>query len=154
MSARRGQSAASVDRHDRMPALTVYFDGACPLCRREIGFFRRRRSDVEIDWVDVSASQSASLGPDLSRPLAMARFHVRLANGDLVSGARGFGELWAVTPGFRWLGTLARSTVAQAPLELAYRGFLLWRPFAQRIAARVLREPKERQARSGTCSDR
>ena len=36
------------------PALTIYYDGSCPLCRREIAFYRRLRATMRLDWVDVS----------------------------------------------------------------------------------------------------
>jgi demethoxyubiquinone hydroxylase (CLK1/Coq7/Cat5 family) len=77
------------------------------------------------------------IAPDLARTDALARFHVRLPDGTLESGARGFGAVWTVVPGFRWLGTIARSHAAQPMLEAAYRGFLKVRPMAQRVAAKA-----------------
>ncbi len=65
--------------------LTVYFDGSCPLCRREIAVYRRLPQAASIRWVDVSAG--AELGSQLSCAQAMARFHVRDSQGRLYSGA-------------------------------------------------------------------
>ena len=59
-------------------ALTVYFDGACPLCRREVKFYRGRDDAGSIDWVDVAGGESEYVAPDLSRDDALSRFHVRL----------------------------------------------------------------------------
>lgn len=115
--------------------LTVYYDGACPLCRREINFYRRRRGGAAVNWVDVSVAGEASIAPDLTRADAMARFHVRLPDGTMQAGVRGFGELWATLPGFSWLGRIARNRAAQPALEAAYRGFLKLRPALQRLAA-------------------
>ena len=83
--------------------LTVYYDGACPLCRAEIGHYRRCRGAERIAFVDV-APDGAPLGPDLDRAAARARFHVRDADGRLRSGAAGFARLWSALPGWRWLG--------------------------------------------------
>lgn len=116
--------------------LIVYYDGACPLCSREINFYRRRRGADAIDWVDVSNGSDVMIAPDLMRAEALGRFHVRLSDGKLESGARGFGELWAALPGFRWLGLLARSRAIHPLLETAYRGFLKLRPAVQSSLAR------------------
>ena len=67
------------------PVLTVYFDGSCPLCRREIALYRRLPEALNLSWVDVSLGQE--LGPALTCQAAMARFHVRHNDGRLVSGA-------------------------------------------------------------------
>ena len=84
--------------------LTVYYDGACPVCRREIGFYQKR-TGAEVSYCDVAAE--ACPAPDLTREEALKRFHVRLADGALVSGAAAFLALWRETPGFRLVGAAA-----------------------------------------------
>jgi hypothetical protein len=48
--------------------LTVYYDGACPLCRREIDFYRRRGRAAPIEWVDAAAGDAELSGVDRARP--------------------------------------------------------------------------------------
>ena len=115
--------------------LTVYFDGGCPLCRREIGFLRRRVAPGEVAWVDVADSPGERVASDLDRDAALARFHVRLADGRLVSGVAAFAALWQRTRSLRWLGRLADSRLLGGPLEVAYRGFLKVRPLLQRLVS-------------------
>jgi predicted DCC family thiol-disulfide oxidoreductase YuxK len=115
--------------------LTVYYDGACPLCRREIGFLRRRVTPGQVAWIDVADHPGERVATDLDRNAALARFHVRLANGSLVSGVAAFAALWQRARGFRWLGRLADSRLLSGPLEYAYRGFLKVRPSLQRLVS-------------------
>ena len=112
--------------------LTVYFDGACPVCSREIAQYRRQPGAEACAWVDASDCAEPMLGPDLPRNAALARFHVRRADGTLVDGMRGFAELWSVLPRTAWLGRIATSGPMPALLDVAYAVFLrlrrLWRP--------------------------
>jgi predicted DCC family thiol-disulfide oxidoreductase YuxK len=116
------------------PELTVYFDGSCPLCRREIALYRRARGAERLAWVDVSAG--AELGTDLSCQAAMRRFHVRQARGDLLSGGAAFARLWRALPAWRLLGLCCSWPPVSWALELAYRIFLPLRPTLQRLASR------------------
>jgi ubiquinone biosynthesis monooxygenase Coq7 len=113
-------------------ACTVYFDGACPLCRREIAHYRERQGAESIRWVDAAAADAGALGEGLDRDAALARLHVRGADGRLVSGAAAFAAIWRQLPAYAWLGRLASPAPVQWVLELGYRGFLgvrrLWRP--------------------------
>ena len=109
--------------------LTVYFDGSCPLCRREIAFYRRLRGAERLQWLDVSAG--APLGPDLSCEDAMRRFHVRDGQGRLFSGGAAFARLWQALPGWRVLGCLCARPPLSWLLDLAYRCFLPLRPRLQ-----------------------
>lgn len=117
------------------PALTVLYDGACPLCRREIGLYRdlaAAQPTQALRFVDVSDSQTA-LPAGTTRQQLMARFHVQQADGQLQSGARAFAALWAQLPGWRWLARLARVPGMTPLMEAAYRGFLPLRPRLQRL---------------------
>lgn len=115
-----------------MDKLKVFFDGGCPMCRKEISVYQKADVAKAIDWVDVS-----NPGIDVTLPLAretlLARFHVQRPNGDLISGARGFIELWRQLPKWRWLGFICSTPGVPGVLELSYRGFLKIRPVVQQI---------------------
>lgn len=115
---------------------TVFFDGSCPLCRREIGFYQRQRGADAIEWQDVSSLQGdACVAPGLDCVSAMKRFHVRSPSGQIRSGASAFAELWTWLPAFAWAGRLARLPGILHVLELAYRAFLPLRPRLQTFLA-------------------
>jgi predicted DCC family thiol-disulfide oxidoreductase YuxK len=113
------------------PPLEIYYDGACPLCRREIGHYQRLEACGPVRWVDVAAADTA-LPDGVTREGALARFHARLPDGRLVSGAGAFIELWAQMPGWRWLARVLRVPPLPWVAERAYRGFLIVRPWVQR----------------------
>lgn len=116
--------------------LTVLYDGACPLCRREIGVYRGLSPIAPVCFADVSDAALA-LPPGTTREQLLARFHVRGDDGQLRSGAQAFLALWAVLPGWRWLTLVARFPGASWAMERSYTGFLRWRPTLQRWAARL-----------------
>ncbi|MCE2969742.1 MAG: DUF393 domain-containing protein [Burkholderiales bacterium] len=109
---------------------TVYYDGACPLCRREIAHYQTQAGAELIAWVDVAADDAAP-GPDLTREQALARMHVRRADGTLASGALAFAHLWTQLPRYAGWGRVASWPPVAAVLEMGYRLFLrvrrLWR---------------------------
>jgi predicted DCC family thiol-disulfide oxidoreductase YuxK len=102
---------------------TVYYDGACPICSREIAHYRTRQGADAVAWVDVATCAPAALGQDLARERALDRMHVRLGDGRLVSGAAAFAALWRTLPGFRWLGRLVGAPGVRHVAEGAYRAF-------------------------------
>lgn len=127
---------AQADRET--PALTVYYDGSCPLCTAEIGHYAACEGASRLRFVDVSES-GAEPGPDLTQEAAMKRFHVRLSDGRLQSGARGFAAVWGALPGWRWAARLARVPGMLPLMEGVYRVFLPIRPYISRLVARLAR---------------
>lgn len=111
---------------------TVYFDGSCPLCRREISYYQQQTGGEAFQYVDVSRPD-AQLGPGLERARSLTRFHARDSSGRLVSGAEAFVLLWRALPRFARLARLTRVPGALPLLEVAYRGFLVVRPLLQRL---------------------
>lgn len=121
------------------PPLTVLYDGACPLCRREIGLYRGLQplqADAPLCFADVNDA-ALVLPPGTTRTQLLARFHVRGRNGELLSGAQAFLALWAALPGWRWLAVMGRLPGATWVMERTYRLFLRWRPMLQRLAFRL-----------------
>jgi predicted DCC family thiol-disulfide oxidoreductase YuxK len=115
---------------------TVYFDGSCPLCRAEIGYYRRKDHFGALCFVDVSHTDA--LVPDgLTQRRAMERFHVRTENGALLSGAAAFVQIWSRLPQWRWAARAAAFPGMLALLELSYRLFLPARPTLAAIFGRV-----------------
>ena len=113
-----------------MSLVTVWFDGGCPLCRREIALMRRLDRRGRIDFVDVADGNTAC---PIDREALLARFHA-LENGRLLDGAAAFEAMWRAIPLLRPLGLLARVPFILWLLEWGYRAFLKIRPKLQRWA--------------------
>ncbi|WP_395826227.1 thiol-disulfide oxidoreductase DCC family protein [Collimonas sp.] len=117
------------------PALTILYDGACPLCSREIALYQRAQASVPLCFADISEAD-ATLPPGATRDQLLQRFHVRSPDGQLHSGAEAFVMLWAALPAWRWLARTAKLPGAMWLMERSYCLFLRGRPALQRWAAR------------------
>lgn len=115
------------------PGLTVLYDGACPLCSREIAWYRRQAASEAICWVDVARCADAALPQGVDRDLALRRFHVLEAGARPVSGAAAFLRLWSAYPRLARYARLTRLPGVLALMELAYRLFLPLRPLLARV---------------------
>ena len=110
----------------------VWFDGACPLCTREIALMRRLDRRRAITFVDVAAGADPTCPVD--RAQLLARFHAE-ENGVIHSGAAAFAAMWRAIPLLRLLGLAARNRAVLTILEAAYVRFLKVRPRLQRFFA-------------------
>ena len=84
--------------------LTVFYNGSCPFCAREITFYRRRRGAGRVSWIDISGYSTEELLPGLSRTEARLCIHLLYADGTLVSGVEALTGVWSALPGFRLWG--------------------------------------------------
>lgn len=100
----------------------VFYDGACPLCMREIrmlqGLDRRQR----IRFVDIAAEGFDAASVGLSWEALMERIHGRLPDGTRVEGVEVFRRLYAAV-GFGPVVALTRLPGIRQLLDVAYRAF-------------------------------
>ena len=85
-----------------MTAVTIWYDGACPLCIREIALMRRLDRRSAIAFVDVAPQDAAC---PIDRTLLLARFHAREGDGPILDGAAAFAydrrrQVWLEAQGF------------------------------------------------------
>lgn len=112
---------------DTAAQVEVWYDGACPLCAREIALLRR------LDWrgrIRFSDLTSADIACPLERELLLTRLHAR-EGGVILSGAAAFAAMWRAIPVLWPLGQLARIPLVTALLEWSYVRFLRVRPRLQ-----------------------
>lgn len=107
-----------------MSRVTVWHDGNCSLCRREIALMRRLDVRGAIEFVDATGPSTCPL----DRTEMLARFHAREADGPLLSGAAAFAAMWRAIPVLRLLGEAARNRLVLSVLERLYLRFLRMRP--------------------------
>ena len=111
-------------------SVIVWFDGACPLCRREIDFMRKLDRKNAIKFIEVMTADTQC---PVDRETLLVRFHAQ-EDGCLLSGAAAFAAMWRAIPILRPLGLAAQSSVVLAGLERGYIFFLRFRPKLQRFA--------------------
>jgi len=103
---------------DRSYPLTLYFDGSCPLCQREMNFLVARDRHCRLCLVDVSCDGFAN---DTGLPVArlMARMHGRRGDGRLVDGIEVF-RLAYEAVGLGWLVRPLAWPILAPMLDRAY----------------------------------
>ncbi len=102
--------------------IEVFYDGACPLCMREIRMLQGRDRSQRIRFVDIAADGFDAVSVGLTWETLMDRIHGRLPDGTLVEGVEVFRRLYAAV-GFGLLVALSRLPGVSQLLDLAYRAF-------------------------------
>jgi predicted DCC family thiol-disulfide oxidoreductase YuxK len=107
--------------------LTVFYDGGCPMCSREINHYRRLLPRMPIEWVDITNQPDRLRDYGLALPDVMASFHVMdEAAGRMHIGAHAFVRLWEALPGYRWLARTVSALHLSSVLDRVYRRFAGW----------------------------
>ncbi len=85
--------------------LTVLYNGACPICSREIDAYRRsaEAEGLDIAFEDLNTADLDAWGVD--RETARRRLHLR-EGGRVRGGLDAFVALWRVLPRLGWLARL------------------------------------------------
>jgi predicted DCC family thiol-disulfide oxidoreductase YuxK len=102
--------------------LTVYFDGDCPICRREIDLMNIFNRKKHLAFIDFSASSYLPAEYGLSPCKLGQVIHARWADGTLITGIEVFREMWEAI-GLRALARLARRPTINKILVRVYDWF-------------------------------
>lgn len=121
-----------------LPKTIMFYDGGCPLCRREIEHYQRLDTAGRIEWLDISRDASLLQAFGITLDTAMARLHVLHRDGWMATGAAAFAVVWSELPYYRVLA------------HLLYRLNLL--PLLERLYNRFARWRFQRRCRDGVCA--
>jgi predicted DCC family thiol-disulfide oxidoreductase YuxK len=113
----RGPRCSVIDK-----SIEVFFDGHCPLCRREMGWIRRRDRWHHLRFTDIAVPGFDAGVTGIEWPTLMNRIHARLPDGRMIEGVEVFRRIYS-TLGFGPLVALTRLPGIRQALDLAYRWF-------------------------------
>jgi predicted DCC family thiol-disulfide oxidoreductase YuxK len=112
-----------------MPAVTLFFDGACPVCSREARHYRKILDDQQLGLVDIAAADFDARKHGLDPDAVHRSLHAKLADGRVVKGIDAFAPIWDQIPRYRWLSSLTRLPVSRQAMQLGYVAFASVRPY-------------------------
>ncbi|WP_189499639.1 thiol-disulfide oxidoreductase DCC family protein [Algimonas arctica] len=115
---------------------SVFYDNTCPMCRSEINFYRNKSGADAINWFNVS--KPSNVPRDLTCEQAMARFHVRTIDGNIIDGGMAFVALWCQLPSFNWLGKIFSLPGIRWVVDRAYGWFLPVRSHLQKFFRKAI----------------
>ena len=102
--------------------IEVFFDGACPLCAREIRFIRRLDRKKRIQFTDIASQEFRASDYQKTMDDLMSEINGRLPDGTWVVGVEVFRRLYAAV-GLGPLVWLTRLTIIAGLLDRAYGVF-------------------------------
>ena len=107
--------------------ISVFYDGKCGLCRREINYYRRIAPDGKFLWIDITQNPRAieDLGVNYSDGLRL--LHAQDASGALHIGVKAFSLIWRHLPYWSIMAAIVNLPVIQQAIDWAYQGFARWR---------------------------
>jgi predicted DCC family thiol-disulfide oxidoreductase YuxK len=103
----------------QLEKLTLFYDGACPLCQAEILFLSGRNQANLLDFVDINSKRFDPAKVGVSCEAALAAMYGQFASGKLIQGVSVFPEAYrrANLPRLAWF--FSRKPL-QPFLQLAY----------------------------------
>ena len=113
--------------------LVFLFDGACPLCLREINFLKKKDLSKKIKFVDIDSYEyNPKLFKNISYADAMNNLHGILENGDVIKGIDVLAYSYELI-GFGWIYYPSKIKLFSSILKLIYR---FWAKYRLQITGR------------------
>lgn len=112
--------------------ISVYYDGLCHLCSREINHYRKMKGADQIRFVDITALDFDAAAEGVDPVKVHQHMHVRGADGQLHTGVDAFIQIWETLPNLKTVARFARLGPVHALLRVGYAGFARVRPWLPR----------------------
>lgn len=108
--------------------ITVFYDGRCGLCRREIRHYQRIAPEGVFDWQDITIVPEQFLQRGYTVKQGLKALHVEDASGQMHKGVAAFMVIWQHLPRlWPWLAKLLKIPFVLPLAERCYAAFAAWR---------------------------
>ena len=107
----------------------VYYDGNCPVCRKEILFYKKNIRKNLFNWIDINDCSSDDFEQNLDFSKTYDKFHIIDLDNKVLSGTDAFIYLWSHTPKLKFLYLISKLPGIQYLLNIFYKVFLFYRRY-------------------------
>lgn len=116
--------------------LTIFYDGSCSVCSREMAYYRARDQGEALEFIDITARDFKAQLYGRPQKEFMARLHVRELNGKFHTGIDAFAAIWRHIPGvhFDLLATMVQLPGVHLLASAGYEAFARVRPWLPKRA--------------------
>ena len=115
------------------PKLTIFFDGGCPLCKREVDFLQSKNQKGALRFIDINTSDFFSdLKYGITYKQAMDRIHAMKSDGSVIKDIKVFQEAYSLI-GLGWIYAPTKLPILDKFIEFIYG---LWAKYRLKITFR------------------
>ncbi len=107
--------------------ITVYYDGKCGLCSREIGHYMKISPPETFIWRDIANEPQHLKKINVTQSNALKRLHVADKEGNIHIGIDAFIAIWRKLPKWHLLAFLCAMPGIRFFLGLLYNRFADWK---------------------------
>lgn len=119
---------------DMQRKITVYFDGLCKLCSKEINHYKKQKGSHQIHFIDICSGHFDAKKEGLDPYLVHKIMHVRRADGTMATRVDAFIEIWKYLPRYYFLAQWSQNSILKKIMEFGYSGFTVVRPYLPRYS--------------------
>jgi predicted DCC family thiol-disulfide oxidoreductase YuxK len=112
--------------------VTVYYDGLCQLCSREIAHYKKMRGADNIHFLDITNADFDAKREDLDPIKVHQTIHAKDQNGKIHLGVDAFLLIWSQLNAMKFLPPLASLWPIKKSLDGGYFVFAKLRPYLPR----------------------
>ena len=106
---------------------TIFYDGKCGLCSREINYYKTIAEADNFLWLDIATDPTPLESLEISQADGLRRLHGLDAAGRLHIGVDAFVLIWRALPYWRLLGMFVGLPGVKQLAELIYNRFADYR---------------------------
>ncbi len=107
--------------------ISVFFDGKCNLCSKEINYYQRIAPKNTFNWVDITKTPGELDKFEIKLSDGLRLMHVADSRGNIFTGVDAFIIMWKQIKYWKILGLFVSLPIVKQIANLLYRYFADWR---------------------------
>lgn len=107
--------------------ISVFFDGKCNLCSKEINYYQRIAPKNTFNWVDITKTPGELDKFEIKLSDGLRLMHVADSKGNIFTGVDAFIIMWKQIKYWKILGFFVSLPIVKQIANLLYQYFADWR---------------------------